>query len=420
MVLSLMMPAFADDADGHQWGHAKQESKAKQPTPTATTTTMTQPNVLVNHSSGLFKHIPVLVPNGNAQNNTQNSVQRPQPQIQNAPVGNRPNQTAPNQQVQNTNIKFDSRDRRDNNWQDHRRYHNDYDGNNWRERNRFVNINNNQPPAVSMGSDGYVRAYDPNLTSRGYVRADNSAFSSDGYIRMNQNSNVNYGNSRDGYFHDRDNQGWRDRGWAGQYRMPYRQGYSDRYRVYYSRNWPSNYGWREHGWYVDYRDADPYWFAVITSIALAQAWSDAELTVAINDSNLRQQLIYDEDIRQQMIASGYPVDQMYYSSDYGDQYDNPYDLNTTYSTQTTTVYYPSQASPPVASSNPNSPLYNGVPLASGDQIANRNANQNALFFCNAGNKQQTADALRQIRSSDMSIWKTMESYNKCRTWATAP
>lgn len=134
---------------------------------------------------------------------------------------------------------------------------------------------------------------------------------------------------------------------------------------------------------------------------------------AINDDNLRQQLIYDEDIRQQMIASGYPADQIDYPDDYG--YDNPYDLNSPYPPQSQNGYYP----PPV-SSNPNSPLYNGVPLASGDQIANRNANQNVLFFCNAGNKQQTLEALRLIQSPDMSIWKTLESYNKCRSWATAP
>ncbi len=283
-------------------------------------------------------------------------------------------------------------------------------------RNRAVND--------GIGSDGYIRANDPNLTSRGYIRADNSNLSSDGYIRTNQNRSINYGNSHGNYIRDRDNQGWQSHDRViTQYRMPYRQGYSDRYRVHYTRSWPSNYGWRSHGWSRNYREADPYWFALITSIALAQAWSDAELAQAINDDNLRQQLIYDEDIRQQMIASGYPVNQIDYPDDYGDGpngyppsgYDNPYDLNTTYPPQNQNTYYPSPVS-----SNPNSPLYSGAPLASGEQVANRNANQNVLFFCNSGNKQQTAEALRQIQSPDMSVWKTIESYNNCRSWATSP
>lgn len=281
-------------------------------------------------------------------------------------------------------------------------------------RNRAIND--------GIGSDGYIRANDPNLTSRGYIRANNSNLSSDGYIQTHQNRNINDGHSRGRYIRDRDNQGWRgsDRV-ITQYRMPYRQGYSNRYHVHYTRGWPSNYGWRSHGWSRNYREADPYWFALITSIALAQAWSDAEVAQAINDNHLRRHLIYDEDIRQQMIASGYPVNQLdyYYDDDqYGyppARYNNPYDLNTTYPPQNQNTYYP----PPV-SSNPNSPLYSGAPLASGEQVANRNANQNVLFFCNSGNKQQTAEALRLIQSPDMSVWKTLASFNKCRSWATSP
>jgi hypothetical protein len=65
-------------------------------------------------------------------------------------------------------------------------------------------------------------------------------------------------------------------------------------------------------------------------------------------------------------------------------------------------------------------VYSGASLSSGEQVANRNANQNTLFFCNAGNKQQTVEAIRQIQSPDLSVWKTIESYNKCRAWAASP
>ena len=386
MVITLMMPAFADDTDSQHRGQGKRDGNSRQ----QTTTTTTQPSVEIRRSPNSFmgfKSIPIVVPRTNTQSNTQVNVQRPQPPIQNEPVGNR-------------------RDRdRDGREQSRRDYANTDYANPYRNRN--VN--------TGIGSDGYIRNNDPNLTSRGYVRANNSNLSSDGYIRTYQNRNINDGNSRGRYIRDQDNRGWRgsDRV-ITQYRMPYRQGYSDRYRVHYTRGWPSNYGWRSHGWTVNYREADPYWFALITSIALAQAWSDAEVAQAINDDHLRQQLIYDEDIRQQMIASGYPPDQIYYGDDYDDQYDNPYDLNSTYPPQNPTTYYPP------ASSNPNSPLYNGAPLASGDQIANRNANQNVLFFCNAGNKQQTAEAFKQVQSIDVSVWKTIESYNKCRSWAATP
>lgn len=396
LVIMLMMPAFADDNDGQQRGQGKREGNKQQ---TATVTQETVTNRSPNAFMG-FKSMPLQT--------------RPQTQIQNAPVGSRPNNSAPHERFQTSNPPLDSNNHRDRNIQEQNR-RNDYSNN---ERYQVVNS--------GFGSDGYIRGNNTNLTNRGYVRADNSNLSSDGYIRINQTRTINQGNAQGSYIRDRDNQGWRNNNRAAQYRMPYRQGYSDRYRVHYVQSWPTNYGWRSHGWSRNYREADPYWFAVITSIALAQAWSDAEVAQAINDNNLRQQLIYDEDIRQQMIASGYPANQVYYSSyDYGNDpnvypragYDNPYDLNTTYPPQTQNGYYPPT---PPTSSNPNSPLYNGIPLASGDQVANRNANQNALFFCNGGNKQQTLDAFRQVQSIDVSVWKTIESYNKCRSWAVLP
>ncbi len=404
MVITLMMPAFADDADNqHRW-QGKREGSARQST-AMTTVTQAVARGPSQNSFTEFKHIPVVVQNAN----TQSSIQRPQPQIQNAPVGTRGNKTVPTERFQASNPQYDSRSHRDRNQQE-------------QNRRNYGNNDRSQIVGGGIGSDGYVRGNNTNLTNRGYIRADNSNLSSDGYIRTNQTRTINYGNSQGTYISDRDNQGWQNHDRVTtQYRMPYRQGYSDRYRVHYARTWPTNYGWRSHGWSRNYREADPYWFAVITSIALAQAWSDAEVAQAINDDNLRQQLIYDEDVRQQMIASGYPADQVYYQQDGSGAgyppagYDNPYDLNTTYPPQNQNAYDPQPAS-----SNPNSPLYTGAPLASGDQVANRNANQNALFFCNAGNKQQTADAFRQVQSIDVSVWKTIESYNKCRSWAVSP
>ena len=427
MVITLMTPAFADDEDGQHREQAKRENNSKQQIAAA----VTQQAVVMGHSpnsSTGFKHIPVNLQPTTIQSHVQQSnVQaRPQPQIQNAPVGNRTNNAASVERFHTpTNQQVDSKDRHDRSVQA-QTHRNDYANN----RNDYANNGRNLVVSGGLGSDGYIRSADSNLTNRGYIRADNSNLSSDGYIRTNQTRTIqaptiNQGNSHGTYMRNRGNQGWQNQGrMITQYRMPYRQGYSDRYRVNYTRSWPTNYGWRVHGWSRDYREADPYWFAVITSIALAQAWSDAEVAQAINDDNLRQQLIYDEDIRQQMIASGYPADQVDYpSDDYDDNsngyppagYDNPYDLNTTYPSQNSNGY----ALPP-ASSNPNSPLYNGAPLASGDQVANRNANQNVLFFCNAGNKQKTAEAFRQIQSPDMSVWKTLESFNKCRSWAVLP
>lgn len=393
MVITMMMPAFADDSDGQHRGQGQRDGRVKQST---ATTTME------------FKRIPVVVQNANAQNNIQGRIQRQQPRIQNAPVG-RPNNAVQTERFQSSTQQYDSRNRRDRNQPEQNR------------RTAYANNDRNQVVSGGIGSDGYVLGNNTNLTNRGYVRADNTNLSNTGYIRTNdQPRTINYGNSRGSYIRDRDHQGWQNQTRVTtQYRMPYRQGYSDRYRVHYQRTWPSNYGWRSHGWSRNYREVDPYWFALITSIALAQAWSDVEVAQAINDDNLRQQLIYDEDVRQQMITSGYPADQIDYPpDDYGNDpngYDNPYDLNTTYPPQNQNTY-----TPPPVSSNPNSSLYSGAPLASGDQVANRNANQNALFFCNAGNKQQSAEAFKQVQSIDVSVWKTIESYNKCRSWAAAP
>ncbi len=69
--------------------------------------------------------------------------------------------------------------------------------------------------------------------------------------------------------------------------------------------------------------------------------------------------------------------------------------------------------------NPNSPLYTGLvtPVTTGQQVANRNANQNVLFFCTAGNRAQTAEAFKQAQSADLSVWTDLESFNKCKAWA---
>ncbi len=202
------------------------------------------------------------------------------------------------------------------------------------------------------------------------------------------------------------------RGWTNHYRMPYWQGDSGRYRVHYYRSWPRDYGWRDHGWRVNYQIVDPYWYAIATSMAYSQAWSDLELAQAINDDNLRQQLIYDADVRQQMQASGYPVDQMDYPPDEAEQ--PPY-------TPEYAQAYPASPEQP----NPNSPLYQdgsnaNASVNSGEQIANLNANKNFLFLCNAGNRIEAAEALKQIQSPDLSVWRDVQQFNTCRSWAIAP
>lgn len=100
-----------------------------------------------------------------------------------------------------------------------------------------------------------------------------------------------------------------------------------------------------------------------------------------------------------------------------------YDLNDSPSVQQINnnpqyVYYKQS----VTVVNPNSPLYEGqvTPVTTGQQVANRNANQNVLFFCTAGNRAQTAEAFKQVKSADLSVWTDLESFNKCKAWAVAP
>ena len=265
-------------------------------------------------------------------------------------------------------------------------------------------------------------------------------------VRFNNNVNVN--NSASFNNNSKMNHRGSDRGgphftpgWENHYRMPYRQGNSGGYRVNYAHSWPSNYGWRVHGWREDYRTVDPYWFAVITSMAVAQAWSDAEIAQAINDDNLRQQLIYDADVRQQMIDSGYPAAQVDYPTTSAEGYDSSYSddqsvpadyagqdqsnqgqyPNSQEPAAVQSSYYPPPNQPEPSSVNPNSPLYNGgqdATAPSGEQVANVNANKNALFFCTAGNKQEAIQAFSQIQSPDLTIWKTMSSFDRCAAWAT--
>lgn len=77
--------------------------------------------------------------------------------------------------------------------------------------------------------------------------------------------------------------------------------------------------------------------------------------------------------------------------------------------------------------NPNSPLYEGqtsnavtASVTTGQQVANRNANQNVLFFCTAGDRVQTAEAFKKVQSVDLSVWKSLNDFNKCQAWAVAP
>lgn len=77
--------------------------------------------------------------------------------------------------------------------------------------------------------------------------------------------------------------------------------------------------------------------------------------------------------------------------------------------------------------NPNSPLYEGqtsdsviASVTTGQQVANRNANQNALFFCTAGDRAQTAAAFKKVQSVDLSVWKKLNDFNKCQAWAVMP
>ena len=72
--------------------------------------------------------------------------------------------------------------------------------------------------------------------------------------------------------------------------------------------------------------------------------------------------------------------------------------------------------------DPKSPLYVGkvTSVTTGQQVVNRNANQNVLFFCVAGNRAQTAEAFKQVQNADLSVWTDLESFNKCKAWASSP
>ena len=260
-----------------------------------------------------------------------------------------------------------------------------------------------------------------------------------------------------------------DRSWQNHYRMPLADGGNSRYSVRYHRGWHPDYDWRDHGWRTDYQSVDPYWFAVVTSMAFAQSWSDDELSQAINDDNLRQQLLYDASVRQQMVSSGFPEDQVDYPPEvvagdpgYDPNYDQGYYQGTNLRADPGVGYDPNRdptfdpsydprndpnyvstsapvytteriyRAPPVPYSlNPNSPNnpYEPSParpadpvsvsVTPGDQVANRNANKNVQFFCNAKNRAETQRAFRQVQSLDLSVWPDIESFNTCRIWSGA-
>lgn len=77
--------------------------------------------------------------------------------------------------------------------------------------------------------------------------------------------------------------------------------------------------------------------------------------------------------------------------------------------------------------NPNSPLYEGqtsssvtASVTTGQQVANRNANQNALFFCTAGDRAQTAEAFKKVQNADLGVWKDLNDFDKCQAWTITP
>ncbi len=289
--------------------------------------------------------------------------------------------------------------------------------------------------------------------------------------RTGWNPNIGSGNSRpvrsiEGW--SRDSQGHSirtavDRKWQNRYRMPYADGGHSRYAVRWHRGWHPDYDWRGNGWRTDYRTVDPYWFALITSMAYQQSWSDYETSLAINDDNLRQQLLYDASVRQQMLDSGFPADQVDYPPDvingdpsydpnysggyyqgynqgadpnisYDPNRDPAYDPN--YDPRTDPNYVPTSApvytttrtyvTPPAPYSldpnSPNSPVTENKgygTVTSGEQVANKNANKNVLFFCNAKNRAETARAFKQVQSMDLSVWPDIETFNTCRLWSGA-
>ncbi len=387
MAIALVSSAFADDNDNqHKFGEKRVESK-----PQVNAITVTQPAVATSHGFNTmrFNQPPVNVQRQNVpQSNNQPHFQNPQIQ------------------------------------------------------NPQVNVPRSNNPVAPDHFHGTNQPTDPKWVGHdtGQQRFDNHSFGNHGADNRGFDNHADFNNHGPHF----------TPGWTNHYRMPYRQGNSGGYSVHYTRSWPSNYGWRVHGWREDYQTVDPYWFALITSMAVAQSWSDEELAQAINDDNLRQQMIYDADVRQQMINSGYPAAQVDYPptddsvdasgyppSDQGDQGVPPdYNGQEQYSQGQYSQdpnqynqapspdqggYYPPPNQPAPMSISPNSPLYNSgqdAGMPSGEQIANQNANKNALFFCTTGNKQQAAQAFSQIQSPDMTVWTTMDSFNRCASWAT--
>ena len=85
MLITLMMPAFADETDAQHREQGKRENNSKQQAATAVTQQAVNMARSPNSAMG-FKHIPIRLQPSNPQVQS-----RPQPQIQNAPVGNRGN-----------------------------------------------------------------------------------------------------------------------------------------------------------------------------------------------------------------------------------------------------------------------------------------------------------------------------------------
>lgn len=432
MIATIMTSAYADDNDAQHQAERRAELNKQR------ASAATQAAMASSQAPGM--HFMPLAPRIQSTPTPQSAPQPPQAQIQqNNPPQNRPPQNSqPHSQptIQNAPVGFN-------------RANNPVNGGST-TLTRYQGNNQPQgsPPQGSQSWGSHWnhdsdRQHDWHDQGRdqGHDQGFNNGVRFNNNISFNNANNVNQSPS---YHRDFDHDSHFNSDWDRRYRMPYRRGDTGGYRVHYVQSWPHHYDWWEHGWREDYRTVDPYWFAVITSIAVAQAWSDAEIAQAINDNNLRQQLIYDAGVRQQMIDSGYPADQVVYPDDaqyYDDQGSygqNPYPAQ--YSQGQVVVqssqsgYYPppNQPAPSYATGSginyvsPSSPLYGNnqnlnnqsTSVASGEQVANLNANKNALFFCTAGNKPATIQALSQIQKTDMSVWKTMERFDRCAAWAT--
>ncbi len=428
MVVAVVTSAYADDNDPQHQAERRAELN-KQRANVAMQGAMASSQAPGMH----FMPIPRVQPTASSTNTQQSNAQLSSASQNNSPQNRPPQNNQPHSQptIQNAPVGFNKPNNPANTGSTFTRYQ-----------------GSNQPQnQQSQGSQSWGSHADRDLDRQN--GSHNQGFNNN--VRFNNNIGFNNttDQNRDMRFDHDDHRGdpHFNSGWENHYRMPYRHGDGGGYHVRYVQNWPRHYTWWEHGWREDYQAIDPYWFALITSIAVAQTWSDAEVAQAINDNNLRQQLIYDADVRQQMIDSGYPADQVDYPENdfgadgYGLQYSdgqnqynqNPYPAQygqgqvTIQSSQTGYYPPPNQPAPSYSTSNPtsyvssSSPLYTGhqnTNLASGEQIANLNANKNALFFCTAGNKPAAIQAFHQIQSTDMSVWKTMERFDRCSAWAT--